>query len=618
MIDSTFGQLSILSREEILETVEKFLGLFQHASIGMLIATPEGQLLDVNTTFCDFLGYSREELIGKAVQRFVHPEDLAMASQKFDEARSGQHSSPRLEKRYLRKDGTIRWAEVTASTVRDAAGELRCFIVQVLDITERKRGEEALRASEAAKGAILRSLKSAIAVVRPDGEITTVNTEWETFGRENGASEATSTGVGLNYLEICRQANRMGCLEAGLACRGVEAVLQGRRESFDLEYPCHSVTGRHWFQMTAVPLASAEGGAVIIHREVTALKEAEMAARESESRFRQVADAAPVMIWMSSLDKGRAYFNRTWLDFTGQPLAAELGDGWTKGVHPDDFAHCLETYVQAFDVRQRFEMEYRLRRKDGQYRWIFDIGVPRFNADGEFAGYIGSCVDVTERREAEEAMASISGRLLEAQEQERHRIARELHDDVGQRLAVMSWELEGLQRELPVEARRLNERVDRTRTSASQVLSSIRALSHELHSWKLDVMGLVAAMESFCTELAEQHHVTIDFVAEHTPEHVPQDLSLCLFRVLQEGLHNAVKHSGVTHFEVRVGTKAGDELQLTIRDRGAGFSLREATKKAGLGLASMRERVALARGTFSIKSNRNEGTEINVRVHLAV
>src|SRR5579883_1455711 len=170
MIDSTFGQLSILSREEILETVEKFLSLFQHACVGMVIAAPEGQLLDVNAAFCDFLGYSREELVGQAVQRFVHPEDLAMASQKFDEARSGQHSSPRLEKRYLRKDGTIRWAEVTASTVRDAAGELRCFIVQVLDITERKRGEEALRASEAAKGAILRSLKSAIAVVRPDGE----------------------------------------------------------------------------------------------------------------------------------------------------------------------------------------------------------------------------------------------------------------------------------------------------------------------------------------------------------------------------------------------------------------------------------------------------------------
>src|SRR5579883_2504471 len=571
MIDSTFGQLSILSREEILETVEKFLGLFQHASIGMLIATPEGQLLDVNTTFCDFLGYSREELIGKAVQRFVHPEDLAMASQKFDEARSGQHSSPRLEKRYLRKDGTIRWAEVTASTVRDA-----------------------------------------------DGEITTVNTEWETFGRENGASEATRTGVGLNYLEVCRQANKMGCLEAGRACRGVEAVLQGRLKSFDLEYPCNSAMGRHWFQMTAVPLASAECGAVIIHREITALKEAEMLARESESRFRQVADAAPVMIWMSGLDKDCTYFNRTWLDFTGQPLATELGDGWTKGVHPDDVAHCFETYAWAFDARQRFEMEYRLRRKDGQYRWIFDIGVPRFSADGEFAGYIGSCVDVTERKQAEEAMASISGRLIEAQEQERHRIARELHDDVGQRLAVISWELEGLQRDLPVDAKGLNERVDRARTGTSQILSSIRALSHELHSWKLDVMGLVAAMESFCMELSEQHHVTIDFVDEHTPAHMPQELSLCLFRVLQEGLHNAVKHSGVSHFEVRVGTKAADELQLTIRDRGAGFSLREATNKTGLGLASMRERVALARGTFSIKSKRNEGTEINVRVPLAV
>src|SRR5262249_16928108 len=142
----------------------------------------------------------------------------------------------------------------------------------------------------------------------PTGEIVRVNTAWEQFGRENGASDATITAVGLNYLDVCQRSSRTGCSEADEAYVGVQAVLQGRRKSFELEYRCDSPSAKHWFQLTAVPLTTVEGGAVIIHREITVLKEAEIRARESESRFRHVADAAPVMIWMSGLDKRCTYF----------------------------------------------------------------------------------------------------------------------------------------------------------------------------------------------------------------------------------------------------------------------------------------------------------------------
>jgi PAS domain S-box-containing protein len=131
------------------------------------------------------------------------------------------------------------------------------------------------------------------------------------------------------------------------------------------------------------------------------LDRARTALGESEDRFRLMADTAPVMIWMSAPDKLCTYFNKSWLDFTGRPLERELGQGWSEGVHPDDLEPCLDTYFRAFDARQAFEMNYRLRRFDGEYRWIRDTGVARWELDGAFAGYIGSCIDITDWKRAE-------------------------------------------------------------------------------------------------------------------------------------------------------------------------------------------------------------------------
>src|SRR4029434_10744128 len=136
--------------------------------------------------------------------------------------------------------------------------------------------------------------------------------------------------------------------------------------------------------------------------DITERKNSEQTIRESEERFRTMANVAPVMIWMSGKDKLCTFFNKGWLDFTGRTLEQELGNGWAEGVHREDIDRCLEIYDNAFSARQEFTMEYRLRRSDGEYRWVLDIGTPRFASDGAFLGYIGSCIDITERNEAEE------------------------------------------------------------------------------------------------------------------------------------------------------------------------------------------------------------------------
>jgi len=345
-------------------------------------------------------------------------------------------------------------------------------------------------------------------------------------------------------------------------------------------------------------------------------KHTEARLRESEERFRLVANTAPVLIWMSGTDKLCTYFNQGWLDFTGRELEAELGNGWANGVQPEDLEQCLETYTEAFDRRQPFRMEYRLRRHDGEYRWVLDTGVPRFDADGSFVGYIGTAIDVMDRKEAEQALASVSGRLIEAQEEERQRIARELHDDISQRLAILSIELQGLEEVRPKSPAELHNRTQQLLERTLQISNDIHALSHRLHSSKLDYMGAVAAMAGFCREFAEQQGVEIDFEHTDVPRSLPRDISLCLFRVLQEGLLNAVKYSGVRHFQAELRGVPGAIL-LLIRDSGAGFDPEAAMKNDGLGLISMRERVSLVKGTISIASKPLVGTEIRVHIPLA-
>jgi PAS domain S-box-containing protein len=335
--------------------------------------------------------------------------------------------------------------------------------------------------------------------------------------------------------------------------------------------------------------------------------------RESEKRFRLMADTAPALIWVCDREGTVTYLNDRRIDFTGRGLATGFGDAWSTFIHPDDVQSVQTANKRALEQQKEFSKEYRLRRHDGVYRWMLDIAAPRVNEDGSFAGFVGSAADITDQKLAQEALEKIGGKLIEAQEEERSRIARELHDDICQRLALLSMELEQANRGSNGSSSSL--KIEEIRRHCAEIAVDVQALSHKLHSSKLEYLGLAAAIRSFCREFSQQHDVSVQFAEDNVPGPLPHDISLSLFRVTQEALQNALKHSGTRQFSVNLQGSA-NEIQLEVSDRGAGFDVERAKLDRGLGLVSMQERVHLVHGTFTIESTVDSGTKILVRVPL--
>ena len=491
----------------------------------------------------------------------------------------------------------------------DGEGRMLRIVGIVADITDQRLTEEALRASEER----LRLAQKVAGIGSFERDIRTgVNTwtlEMESiYGLPPGGFGRTRTAFeNLVHPDDQAQVTTLvgEALRTGQAMSGEWRVI----------WPDQSV---HWIagRWQALMDDSGEPLRVIgVNIDITERKRAEEAIRESEQRFRLVADSAPVMIWMSGLDKRPTYFNRLWLTFTGQP-ETDLMNGLAGIVHPEDYQKGHEIYCQGFDQRQPFRKECRLRRHDGQYRWMIDIGVPRFHEDGSFAGFIGSCVDITEQKLAAEALSSISGQLIEAQEQERTRIARELHDDINQRLALLAISLDRQTRDVDSTAKEMRSVMRNATKQISDLVSDVHMISHRLHSSKLDTVGFVAAAAGFCRELSKQQNVEVDFQCDRIASELPKAIALCMFRVLQEALQNAVRHSGAKHFKVSLA-ECINQIALTICDEGRGFDPAKALKGSGLGLASMMERLKLVGGELLIDAGPKGGTTIRASVPFA-
>jgi len=578
-----------------------FRDIFNASPIGIVVENLEGQPLFVNPAFCLMLGFGEEELRGKHCVDFSPPEDAEKDWALFQKLRAGEIDHYQLEKRYFRRDGSLVWGRLSISLLNTLTSPL--VIAMVEDITDKKKAEEA----RFRHATVIESSDDAIATGTLDGIIVSWNTGAQKI---YGYTEAEAVGKPINMLvppELADEENKiLETLRAGSRIEHFETVRvtkTGKRINVSL---------------TISPIKDSMGrtvGCSGIARDITERRLAEEALSASEERLRLAQQAARIGTFDWNIRTGVNTWTPELEAMYGLPPGGFGGTqtAFENLVHPDDRAGVIKLVDAAMKSGQPTKGEWRVVWADGSVHWIAGRWQVFMAASGEPSKMIGVNIDVTERKRAEEALLGMSRKLIEAHEQERTRIGRDLHDDVVQRLALLSIGLDGVQQDIPDAASELRTRIEALRDQTTRITNDVQLLSHELHFSKLDYLGVVGAAKNFCKEFSEQHKVEIDFQSHDLPTALPTDLSLSLFRVLQEAVRNATKHSGVKRFEVRLWGSTG-EINLTVSDLGAGFDQEAAMKSTGLGLTSMQERLRLVHGELSIKSQPKGGTTIHARV----
>ena len=376
---------------------------------------------------------------------------------------------------------------------------------------------------------------------------------------------------------------------------------------------------RHYkFVLAAVALCTLQAfliGALLIQRRRRRL--AERSLRESEQRMSLAADAANLGIWIRDLVGDQIWATDKWRQLFGFEKWEWLDMHRFLGrLHPEDRDAVSKALTKARETGGSYEKEYRIILPDGRVRWIASRGRVEFDAAGKPVFMRGAALDNTARKLAEEAAHDLSGRLIHAREEEQTRLARELHDDLSQSLALLSVELEMFGQSPPAERSQISGRMEEFSAQVKRLSSEVHRLSHELHPAKLEQLGLVAAVHGFCKEFALAHQIAVEFTHRAVPRAVPEDTALCLYRIAQEALHNVVKHSGGTAARVELAME-GSELLLVIVDDGVGFDAETMRVNGSLGLVSMSERARFVHGRLSIESHQGRGTRIDVRVPIA-
>ena len=601
-------------QDALLESEQLYRSTFELAAVGVAHLAPDGRWLRVNQRVCEITGYSESELMQMCFQDITHPDDLAVDLAESQKILRGEQSSFSMEKRYIRKDGSIVWVHLGVSGAHDARGRLKHFISVLEDVSERREAER----TRARLAAIVESSDDAIISKDLNGTITSWNaaatrlfgfTAQETVGRSvTMLIPPELHSQETQILERLRRGERIEHFET------VRITKTGRR--FDVS-------------LTISPVRDSKGiiiGASKIARDITEGKQVQEALRESQTQLVLALEASRTAMFDWDLVTKRSKWNPQMAALYGSYHDHEYieGDQWRQLFHPDDRARLVEEAAQILKTQDnKFQFEFRAVLPDGTLKWILSHGRIVRDADGTPLRMIGTHTDITDRKQAEEMaiMREITGKLLHVQDAERRRIARELHDSSGQLLAALQMNLTPVEDEAGKVSSEFAETIRQSIELIRQLSQELRTVCYLLHPPLLDELGLPSALRWYVEGFAERSKIEVELNLSPELGRLPVEMETTIFRIIQESLTNIHRHSGSKKAAIRL-SRSSSGVCLEVQDFGKGMPRartngNSAHRATGVGIQGMRERVRQLSGTFDIQS-REDGTTVTARFPVAV
>ena len=600
--------------------------LAMDAPVGIFQTDPQGNCVFVNERWCEITGLSREAALESGWSATVHPADRKSVFKDWKKNLSAGASFDG-EYRFVTPQGHVHWVSGSAVPLWDENGEVTSYLGAIADITDRVKGEKALFESQQQFRAMFEL--AGIGMVQADissGKYLRVNPKFCEITGYTRDELLQMTSTHLTHPEDKHRNIKL--LDRVLSSEISEWSSEQRYLRKDGTTIWVHVSGTVIFDADKQPIRT------VAHiQDITERKLSEENLRSSEKRFRTMADSAPVMIWMCTAEKARSWFNKPWLEFTGKTMDDALGFGWTDGIHPEDRECCSQLFGAAFDARRNVRMEYRLRRHDGQYRWVLDQATPLYRAGGNFDGYIGSAIDIHEKTEVEETLKEADRRKNEFLAM----LAHELRNPLAtiQYANYVSAIPDGdtdetdypklIDDQVKHLARLIDDLLDVSRITQEKI---------ELKARFLDASTVIQQAVAATGALIENrgHQLLLNISPEPMP--LVADPTR-LEQVVQNLLNNAAKYTPPGGCIEVTARPQGTEIILSVKDNGVGMSaelipkvfelftqgdrtLDRSEGGLGIGLTLVRKLVGLHGGTVIARSEGlGHGSEFIVRLPLA-